>query len=70
MEQVLTEQEIRIWEIKFQLEELTKDFAQEQAGLVIDNMDEKKQQFRDLHTELRGLLGKEPRKIKSFDKVE
>lgn len=51
----------RIAEIKAQLSELTKDFAQVQASLIIENIEEKKQQFRELHSELRTLLGKEPR---------
>lgn len=45
------------------LTELTKDFAQVQAGLVIDDLEERKQEFRTLLNEVRVLQGKQPREI-------
>lgn len=45
------------------LAELTKDFAQVEAGLIIDDLDERKQEFRTLLNEVRVLQGKQPRKI-------
>lgn len=45
------------------LTELTKDLAQVQAGLVIDDIEERKQEFRTLLNEVRALQGKQPRKI-------
>ena len=53
----------QIEEKKARLEELTKDLAQVQAGLVIDNIEEKKAEFRTLLNEIRVLQGKEPRDI-------
>lgn len=46
------------------LEELTKDFAQVQAGLIIDDIEERKIEFQQLLNEVRVLQGKEPRLIK------
>lgn len=43
------------------LSELTKDFAQVQAGLIIDDLEERKTEFRTLLNEVRILQGKEPR---------
>lgn len=43
------------------LEELTKDMAQVQAGLVVPNIEDKKAEFRTLLNEVRILQGKEPR---------
>lgn len=54
----------KIAEYKLELEELTKDLAQVQAGLVIDNIEEKKERFRYLLNEVRFLQGKEPREVK------
>ncbi len=48
---------------KRRLTELTKDFAQVQAGLIIPNLDDKKEEFRNLLNEIRVLEGKEPREI-------
>lgn len=45
------------------LAELTKDFAQVEAGLIIDDLDERKQEFRTLLNEVRVLQGKQPREI-------
>ena len=52
----------QIAEKKSRLNELTKDLAQVQAGLVIDNIEDKKAEFRKLLNEVRVLQGKEPRK--------
>lgn len=43
------------------LEELTKDFAQVQAGLIIDDIEDRKLEFRTLLNEIRVLQDKEPR---------
>lgn len=43
------------------LAELTKDFAQVEAGLIIDELDERKAEFRTLLNEVRVLQGKQPR---------
>ena len=43
------------------LAELTKDFAQVEAGLIIDDLEERKQEFRTLLNEVRVLQGKQPR---------
>lgn len=51
-------------EIQKRLEELTKDFAQVEAGLVIDDIEERKSEFRTLLNEIRVLQGKQPRVIK------
>ena len=47
------------------LADLTKDFAQVEAGLIIDDLDERKQEFRTLLNEVRVLQGKQPRQIVS-----
>lgn len=52
-----------IMEKQKRLAELTKDFAQVQAGLVIDDIENRKQEFRTLLNEVRALQGKQPRKI-------
>lgn len=52
-----------IMEKQKRLAELTKDFAQVEAGLIIDDLDERKQEFRTLLNEVRVLQGKQPRKI-------
>lgn len=54
----------REFEIQQRLTELTKDFAQVEAGLVIEDLEERKAEFRTLLNEVRVLQGKEPREIK------
>lgn len=54
---------------KARLEELTKDLAQVQAGLIIENIEEKKEEFRTLLNEIRVLQGKEPREIVSRETI-
>ena len=54
----------KIAEIKIQLNELNYDLLQDQAGLVVPDLATKKQQFIDLHSELRTLLNKQPRAVK------
>lgn len=51
----------KINENKEKLEELNKDLLQVQAGLVIPNIEEKKQEFRTLLNEIRVLEGKAER---------
>lgn len=48
------------------LAELTKDFAQVEAGLIIDDLDERKQEFRTLLNEVRVLQGKQPRQMRQI----
>ena len=62
-EEELKQQQIRI-KIN-RLAELTKDFAQVEAGLVIDDIEDRKQEFRTLLNEVRVLQGKQPREIVS-----
>ena len=50
-----------IMEKQKRLAELTKDFAQVEAGLIIDELDERKAEFRTLLNEVRVLQGKQPR---------
>lgn len=45
------------------LEELTKDFAQVQAGFIIEDIEERKLEFQTLLNEVRVLQGKEQRQI-------
>lgn len=54
-------QERRIAKIKERLSQLSEDFAQAWAGAQITDIEARKREFADLHNELRGLLGKEPR---------
>ena len=49
------------------LSELTKDLAQVQAGLVVPNIEEKKQEFQTLLNEIRVLQGKPEREILSIE---
>lgn len=51
----------RIAKIKERLSQLSEDFTQSWAGAQIADIDARKREFADLHNELRGLLGKEPR---------
>lgn len=61
-ERVKKEQEQCVLPSKIKrLEELTKDFAQVQAGLIIDDIEDRKLEFRTLLNEVRVLQGKEPR---------
>ncbi len=48
--------------MKKRLAELTKDFAQVQAGLVVSDIDDKREEFRNLLNQIRVLEGKLPRK--------
>ena len=66
VERILTEEEIKqqkIFKNKQRLEELTKDFAQVQAGFIIEDIEERKLEFQTLLNEIRTLQGKEPRQI-------
>lgn len=51
----------RILEIKKRLNELNQDFIQVMCGAVIDDFEERKLEFQELHNELRVLEGKEER---------
>lgn len=52
-----------IFQKQTRLAELTKDLAQVQAGLIITDIEERKQEFRTLLNEVRVLQGKQPREI-------
>lgn len=59
-----TESEIkqaRINEIQTRLNELSQDFIQADLGAVFDDLEQRQEEFKSLHNELRSLLGKEPR---------
>lgn len=52
-----------IYQKQQRLAELTKDLAQVQAGFIIDDLEQRKEEFRTLLNEIRVLQGKEPRQI-------
>lgn len=52
-----------IFQKQTRLAELTKDFAQVEAGLIIDDLEQRKEEFRTLLNEVRVLQGKQPREI-------
>ncbi len=54
----------RLEEINKRLISLTQDFIQVQCGAIIENIEERKQEFRNLHNELRELQNKEKRSYK------
>lgn len=55
---------VRIGQIQTRLNELSQDFIQINLGAVFDDLEQRKQEFKFLHNELRSLLGKEPREYK------
>lgn len=55
----------RIKAIRERLTELSQDFTQIQLGAVFKDQEDRKNEFRELHNELRKLLGKEPREYKT-----
>lgn len=64
IEHIFTEEELKqqaLYEKTTRLTELTKDFVQIQAGLIIENIEERYAEFRTLLNEVRVLQGKEPR---------
>ena len=64
VEHEVTQEELnqqKLSENMLRLTELTKDFAQVQAGLIIDDIENRKLEFRTLLNEVRVLQGKEPR---------
>ena len=63
-EEELKQQQIRT-KIK-RLTELTKDLAQVQAGLIITDIEERKQEFRTLLNEVRVLQGKKKRQMRQI----
>lgn len=54
----------RMGEIQSRLNELSQDFVQASLGAEFTDLEERKEEFRTLHNELRKLLGKEPRVYK------
>lgn len=53
--------EKRVLEIKERLSQLSEDFVQSWAGAYIEDIEERKKEFAELHNQLRVLLGKTPR---------
>ena len=51
----------RVVEIRTRLAQLSQDFIQVQVGAIFPDIEERKEEFRALHNELRSLLGKEER---------
>ena len=51
------------------LEELRKDFEQDRLGLVVPNLEVKKQEYIHLLQEVRILQGKEPREVKTTTNI-
>lgn len=61
---ILTEEDLKrnkIGEIQARLTELSQDFVQANLGAVINDIESRKAEFKNLHNELRVLLGKQPR---------
>lgn len=58
------EKEKREEKIKSRLNNLTQDFIQVLCGAVFEDIEERKQEFRTLHNELRVFQGKKPREYK------
>lgn len=57
--------EMRIREIQQRLTELDQDIVQDIVGEAVPNIEKRKAEFVTLHNELRTLLGKEPRALKT-----
>lgn len=55
------QKQARIAEIKSELINLSQDLIQAEIGAVFDDLEQRKENFKTLHNELRELLGKEPR---------
>lgn len=51
----------KIISIQSRLNELSQDFVQESLGAEFTDLEDRKEEFRTLHNELRTLLGKEQR---------
>lgn len=54
----------KIINIQSRLNELSQDFVQASLGAEFSDLEERKNEFKTLHNELRALLGKEPRVYK------
>lgn len=64
VERVLSEEDlkqIKLAELQKRLNELSEDIIQIQCGAIFEDKEDRIAEFRDVHNELRGLLGKEPR---------
>lgn len=53
-----------IEEKKMRLEELRKDFEEERQGFFVENIEERKAEYRTLLNEVRELQGKPPKELK------
>lgn len=62
------ENEDEILRLKNRITALTEDIIQDIVGEVVPNIEDKKAEFIKLHSELRIMLGKEPRQIKNQNK--
>lgn len=47
--------------LQAELNALSQDLVQAQAGAVIDNLEERKARFQVVHNRIREIMGKEPR---------
>lgn len=54
----------KIISIQSRLNELSQDFVQASLGAEFSDLENRKEEFKTLHNELRELLGKEPRVYK------
>lgn len=54
---------LRIPQIKARLSKITEHLAQEQANVIVPNIEEEKIEFQQLLNEIRALEGKEPKRI-------
>lgn len=57
----LAEQQRELKTLQAELNSLSQDLIQAQAGAVIDNLDERKARFQVVHNRIREIMGKEPR---------
>lgn len=51
----------RLSQLKLRLQELSEDIVQIQCGAVFEDADDRKAEFREVHNEIRRIIGKEPR---------
>lgn len=63
-------QQHRISEIQQRLNNLSQDFVQADLGAIFEDLEQRKEEFRTLHNEMRVLLNKEPRVYEVLDVVQ
>jgi hypothetical protein len=54
-------EQIELVGLQTELNSLSQDLIQAQAGAVIDNLEERKARFQVVHNRIREIIGKEPR---------